>query len=130
MVIPPSNLLIVYALAGGGTSDRCALHGRLHPGHPLGRRLHGRRLVLRPEAPELRAPVGPARELGRTFVQALPSLSLVVVVIGGIIAGFFTATEASAIAVVYALLLGFLYRAIKIKDLPHILYAAARPAPW
>ena len=49
-------------------------------------------------------------------LRALPSLSLIVVVIGGIIGGVFTATEGSAIAVIYALILGILYRNITLKS--------------
>ena len=56
------------------------------------------------------------------MLHAIPSLLLVVIVIGGIIAGIFTATEASAIAVVYALFLSVVvYREIKIRQLPDIL---------
>lgn len=127
MVIPPSNLLIIYALASGGTSVGALFMAGYVPGILWGVACMAVVWFYARKHPELRAPVrATASELGRTFVQALPSLTLVVVVIGGIIAGFFTATEASAIAVVYALLLAFLYRAIKVSDLPHILYAAAR----
>ena len=58
----------------------------------------------------------------KIFLDALPSLSLIVIIIGGIIRGIFTATEGAAIAVVYSLLLSMLfYKSIKIKDLPRIL---------
>src|SRR5690606_28632167 len=60
-------------------------------------------------------------EVARTFVRAFPSLMLLVVVMGGIVAGMFTATEASAIAVLYTLVLGFAYREISPGDLPGIL---------
>jgi len=53
--------------------------------------------------------------------QAVPSLFLLIVVIGGIVGGFFTATEASAIAVLYAFILSLAYREIKVSDLPSIL---------
>ena len=55
-----------------------------------------------------------------TFLRAIPSLLLLVIVIGGIIAGVFTATEASAIAVLYTLALAFWYREISVSDLPKI----------
>ncbi|MFW5656154.1 MAG: TRAP transporter large permease [Bacteroidota bacterium] len=58
--------------------------------------------------------------------SAIPSLFLLVVVIGGIIAGIFTATEASAVAVLYAFVLAFIYKEIKIKDLPEILINSVR----
>lgn len=59
-------------------------------------------------------------EVGKSFVRALPALSLLVIVIGGIIAGIFTATEASAIAVIYTLILGFMYRELTVKELPKV----------
>lgn len=57
----------------------------------------------------------------RKFMDAIPSLMMLIIVIGGIVAGFFTATEASAIAVLYSLILAFVYRQISIKDLPVII---------
>ncbi|HEV58846.1 MAG TPA: TRAP transporter large permease [Phycisphaerales bacterium] len=60
------------------------------------------------------------------FVQAVPALMLIVIVLGGILAGVFTATEASAIAVVYAFALSvFLYREVKWKDIPDIILKSA-----
>jgi TRAP-type C4-dicarboxylate transport system permease large subunit len=57
----------------------------------------------------------------KKFVDAIPSLLLLIIVIGGIVAGFFTATEASAVAVLYALILAMVYREVKWKDMPDIL---------
>jgi TRAP-type C4-dicarboxylate transport system permease large subunit len=62
----------------------------------------------------------------RKFFDSVPSLLLLVVVIGGIIAGIFTATEASAVAVLYAAILAFIYNEIKISDLPTILLNSVR----
>jgi tripartite ATP-independent transporter DctM subunit len=61
------------------------------------------------------------KDVVKSFVAALPSLFLLVVVIGGIVTGVFTATEASAIAVLYTLILGFAYKEINFKALPEIL---------
>jgi len=60
------------------------------------------------------------------FIDALPSLMLLVIVIGGIVAGYFTATEASAVAVLYALILALIYREISLKDLPSIILSSVR----
>ena len=60
------------------------------------------------------------------FVDAIPSLFLIVIIIGGILSGIFTATEASGVAVAYALILGFIYKSIKAKDLPKIILDSAR----
>lgn len=60
------------------------------------------------------------------LVDALPSLLMLVIVIGGIVAGYFTATEASAVAVLYALILSFIYKQVKIVDLPQIILKSVR----
>ena len=62
----------------------------------------------------------------KKLLDAIPSLFLLIIVIGGIVAGFFTATEASAIAVLYSLVLAFLYREITVKDLPVIILRSVR----
>ncbi len=62
----------------------------------------------------------------KKFLDAIPSLMLLVIVIGGIVAGVFTATEASAIAVLYSLILAFVYREISIKDLPDIVLRSVK----
>jgi len=62
----------------------------------------------------------------KKFIDALPSLLMLVIVIGGIVAGFFTATEASAVAVLYALILALLYKEISLKDLPSIILKSVR----
>jgi TRAP-type C4-dicarboxylate transport system permease large subunit len=62
----------------------------------------------------------------KKFIDALPSLLLLVIVIGGIVAGFFTATEASAVAVLYALILALLYKEITVRDLPAIILKSVR----
>ena len=64
--------------------------------------------------------------LGKATLQALPSLSLIVVVIGGIVAGVFSATEGSAIAVVYSLILGICYRNITWKSFWNIVVESAK----
>ena len=67
-----------------------------------------------------KSPAGAKRGL-KILWDALPSLMLLVIVIGGIVAGFFTATEASAVAVLYALVLSFVYREITFRDMPQII---------
>jgi tripartite ATP-independent transporter DctM subunit len=62
----------------------------------------------------------------RKFLDALPSLMMLVIVIGGIVAGFFTATEASAVAVLYALVLALFYKEITLKDMPSIILRSVR----
>lgn len=62
----------------------------------------------------------------KTFLDAIPSLMMLVIVIGGIVAGYFTATEASAVAVLYALILALLYKDMKIKHLPDVIIRSVK----
>jgi tripartite ATP-independent transporter DctM subunit len=124
LVIPPSNILIVYSLASGGVSIAALFLAGYLPGILTGLLLM---LVAGVWAKRRGFPVGERmrlREVARTFLAALPSLLLLVVVIGGIVAGIFTATEASAVAVVYCLALGFWYKEIRWSDLPGLLIGA------
>lgn len=121
LVIPPSNVLIVYSLASGGVSIAALFLAGYIPGILTGLILM---LVAAYWAKKKKYKLGKRSsliEVGKTFVDAFPSLLLLVVVIGGIVSGIFTATEASAIAVLYCLVLGFLYKEISVKDLPEIL---------
>ena len=126
MLIPPSNTLIVYAVASGGVSISALFMGGYIPGILLGLALmvvcavYAVGLGL-PQGEPVKASVALAK-----IIQAIPSLLLIFIVIGGILAGIFTATEAGAIAVVYALFLALVvYREIKIHDLPEIILKAA-----
>src|SRR5690625_2329720 len=121
LIIPPSNILIIYSLASGGVSIAALFIAGYIPGIIVGLLLMG---VAAFWAKRKDFPVGERSSLSEvfhTFIDAFPSLLLLVIVIGGIIAGIFTATEAAAIAVVYTLLLGFYYREVAVKDLSGIL---------
>lgn len=121
LVIPPSNVLIVYSLASGGASIAALFLAGYIPGIMTGLFLM---LVASFWARKKKYKVGKRsslKEMFKTFVDALPSLFMLVVVIGGIVTGIFTATEASAIAVLYSLILGFVYKEISVKKLPQIL---------
>jgi len=121
LVIPPSNILIVYSLASGGVSIAALFLAGYIPGILTGLFLM---LVASFWAKKKKYKLGKRsslKEVFKTFIDAVPSLFLLVIVIGGIITGIFTATEASAIAVLYTLVLGFLYKEITIKSLPEIL---------
>lgn len=67
-----------------------------------------------------------ARRAFKILWDAIPSLLLLIIVIGGIVAGFFTATEASAIAVLYAFILALIYKVMKLKDLPKIILQSVK----
>lgn len=122
MIIPPSNILIVYSLASGGVSIAALFVAGYVPGVLLGISLIGMAGFM---AYKNKYPVGdriPLSVVLKKFIDALPSLFLLFIVIGGIIAGIFTATEASAIAVLYTVVLSMaVYREVKVADLPEIL---------
>lgn len=116
LLIPPSNALITYSLASGGTSVAALFLGGYVPGILWAVCCAAVAVIL---ATKKGYKGTPGKfdwgNLGRATLRALPSLSLIVVVIGGIVGGIFTATEGSAIAVVYALILGICYRNITLK---------------
>ena len=121
LIIPPSNVLIVYSLASGGASIAALFLAGYIPGIMTGLFLM---IVAAFWAKKKKYKVGKRssiKEVTKTFVDALPSLFMLVVVIGGIVTGIFTATEASAIAVLYSLILGFIYKEITFPKLPQIL---------
>jgi tripartite ATP-independent transporter DctM subunit len=121
LVIPPSNVLIVYSLASGGVSIAALFLAGYIPGILTGLFLM---IVAMFWAKKKKYKLGEKsslKEVFKTFIAAVPSLFLLVVVIGGIVTGIFTATEASAIAVLYTLILGFVYKEITFKSLPEIL---------
>ncbi|MEL0074251.1 MAG: TRAP transporter large permease [Flavobacteriaceae bacterium] len=126
LVIPPSNVLIVYSLASGGVSIAALFLAGYLPGIITGFFLM---LVAAIWAKRKGYPTfkrSSLAEITRSFGIAFPSLLLLFIVIGGIVAGFFTATEASAVAVLYTLVLGFLYKEIGIKDLSKILLDSSK----
>jgi tripartite ATP-independent transporter DctM subunit len=125
MIIPPSNILIVYSLASGGVSIAALFLAGYLPGLVVGLMLMIVAAVLARGRTIRRVERFQPAVVLRSFVSAVPSLLLLVVVMGGIVAGVFTATEAAAVAVLYALILALAYREIRIRDLPQILLDSA-----
>jgi len=121
LIIPPSNVLIVYSLAAGGVSIGALFLAGYLPGLLVGLSLMVVAAVwaYRYDYPTSDR-VSPTTAFWR-FIEAIPSLFMLVVVIGGIVAGIFTATEAAAVAVLYALLLALVYREIDWGDLHDVL---------
>ncbi|OBW95434.1 TRAP transporter large permease [Gallibacterium salpingitidis] len=122
LLIPPSNTFIVYSLISGGTSIGALFLAGYIPGILMGLSIM---LVIGFIAKKRHYPVSPKptySEALKKTLDALPSLGLIVVIMGGIIGGIFTATEASAFAVVYTLILAMVvYREVKLKELPQII---------
>jgi len=122
LLIPPSNVLIIYSLASGGVSITALFIAGYLPGLLVGFAL-ALAVQFSVPAPENKDSDHPG--LRRSFLDALPSLGLPLLVMGGILAGVFTATEASAAAVLYAGGLGLAYRSLSFQDLPEVLADAA-----
>ncbi|MCL4119609.1 UNVERIFIED_CONTAM: hypothetical protein GTU68_020542 [Idotea baltica] len=127
LLIPPSNVLIIFALASGGTASVAALFiaGYL-PGLLVGLALMIMVYIYAVKKGLPRAARVSFKQLFLDFRRALLSLTLLVIVVGGIVVGVFTATEAAAIAVVYAMLLGFINRELKFSDFKPLLLRSAR----
>ena len=127
LLIPPSNVLIVYALASGGAASVAALFiAGYIPGIIVGLALM---LVAAFAARKGKFAKGNTVRFNQVFTdfrKAFFSLLMLVIIVGGIVKGIFTATEAAAIAVLYAVILGFCYKTISTKDLPSILLNSAK----
>lgn len=126
LLIPPSNVMITYSLVSGGTSVAALFMAGYIPGILWGlacmivvflvARKHGYRSKTK----------FTKKEALQVILRAIPCLLLVLIVIGGIVSGIFTATEGSVVAVVYSLVLSlFFYKSIRLKDLPHIFRESA-----
>ena len=117
LLIPPSNVLITYSLVSGGTSVAALFMAGYIPGFLWGFAcmvvaffIAKRKGYKNKERTSLSQGI-------KIILEAIPSLLLIIIVIGGIIFGIFTATEGSVVAVVYSLILSFCYKTIKFKDL-------------
>ncbi len=126
MLIPPSNTLIVYSGVAGAVSISALFIAGYLPGILWGVCCAILAVFMAKKRGYNNYVKISGKERVKLAVEAIPSLLLIVIIIGGILGGVFTATEASAIAVVYSLVLGFIYKELKVKDLPKILLASAK----
>jgi tripartite ATP-independent transporter DctM subunit len=121
LLIPPSGLLIIYSLVSGGTSVAALFMAGYIPGILWGLATMAVAYFI---AKKKNYPVSQKitfRQGAMVFLDAIPSLMLIVIVLGGIIAGIFTATEGAAIAVAYSLILSIIYRTFSLKKFPKML---------
>lgn len=127
LLIPPSNALITYSLVSGGTSVAALFMAGYIPGiiWAIGCSIVAFIIAKK------RKMYGAKREfklslVGKTFLKALPALLLIIIVIGGIIGGVFTATEGSVVAVVYSLIVSvFFYKSLNLKQIANIFVESA-----
>ncbi|MFQ5972386.1 MAG: TRAP transporter large permease [Alphaproteobacteria bacterium] len=118
-IIPPSILMVIYAVSDNRVTVAGLFMAGVLPGIMLGVALASanhvisirRGYVFRSERPTLRT-------LGHSFLEAVPALLMPLIILGGILGGVFTPTEAGATAVAYAMLIGlFVTRSLKLRDL-------------
>ena len=118
-IIPPSIIMVVYAGIANVSTGALFMAG-LVPGIMLGLAQMSVIFVNRKKFPKGQHLA--LKQILKEILGAIPALMTPVILIGGIVSGFFTPTEAAGIACLYALLISFfVYRSIKVKDLPRIL---------
>jgi len=118
LLIPPSNVLITFSLVSGGTSVAALFLAGYVPGILWGLSCMVVAYFIARKKGYRSSERVTAKQALKTTIEAVPSLLLILIVIGGIITGIFTATEGSVVAVAYSLILSlFFYKTIKIKDL-------------
>lgn len=120
LIIPPTGLFIIYSLVSGGTSIAALFLAGYIPGILWGLAMMVVAFIIAKKKGYIASPETRVHSPLKIIWEAIPSLFLIFIIIGGIIAGVFTATEASAVAIVYSLILSFIYKGITIKHLPGI----------
>ncbi|MEA4932599.1 MAG: TRAP transporter large permease [Lawsonibacter sp.] len=127
MLIPPSHNMVIFALAAGSVSIARLFMAGILPGLLLALVLGIYCYIV---SVKRNYPKGNKFDLKvayKELIRALPGLGTVLIVVVGVLGGIFTATEAAAFAVVYALIIGiFVYREIKFRDIPDILIKALK----
>lgn len=121
LLIPPSNTLILFSLVSGGTSISTLFIAGYVPGFLWGL---GLMVIVFFWAKKNKYPISPRitfKDMFKVILQALPPLSLIVIVIGGITFGYFTPTEGAVVAVLYSFILMICYGKFSFKIMPQIL---------
>lgn len=126
ILIPPSNTLIIFSTVAGGVSITSLFLAGYIPGILWGIGIMIVAVIMAKKRGYKGGEKVPFKVVMVTIWQAIPSLMLIVIVIGGILGGAFTPTEGSAIAVVYAMILSLIYKTIKLSDMKGILLESAK----
>ena len=122
-IIPPSIGMIVFAHVAGNVSIAALFLAGVIPGVLIGVSLMAASFVHGKLYHRKELPVIPLRDKIIRVIDGMAGVFTMVIILGGIISGIFTATEAGAAAAVYALILTvFVYKEIKISELPEILW--------
>ena len=126
LLIPPSNVMITFSLVSGGTSVAALFMAGYIPGILWGLACMVVIYFIAKKKGYRSTSKFTGKEKIKVLLEAIPCLLLIIIVIGGIIGGIFTATEGSVVAVVYSLLMSlFGYKSIKLKEIPQILKESA-----
>ena len=115
ILIPPSGPLILYSITAGGVSVAALFMGGYLTGILLGLCVGALTIYLAVKKGYKASTVKDEDPAVKIWIDAVPSLLAVILVMGGILGGFFTATEAGVVMCLYCLLLAVLYREITFK---------------
>lgn len=113
MLVPPSNALLLYALTTGGTSVVALFVAGYIPGLLMALSVLGMIFFRRNKLPNGNFQKPTRSILTKHFLDALPSLFMILIVMGGLIVGAFTPTEASVVSALYSAILGIIYKELK-----------------
>jgi tripartite ATP-independent transporter DctM subunit len=128
LLIPPSHNMVIYSVAAGGTvSVAHLLVAGVFPGLLFGLCLIGLVLWTAHRRGFPREEPVPLRAVPRIVLDAFWGLVTIIIIMGGILSGVFTATESAAVACVYAFVVTvFVYRDYRWRDLPHLVHRVVK----
>jgi tripartite ATP-independent transporter DctM subunit len=128
ILIPPSHNMVIYSMAAGGTVSVAALFlAGLLPGLLLGAMLAAYCLVVARQRNFPKGDVIPLRQALKICGEAMWGLMTMVIILGGIMSGVFTANESASIAVIWSFFVTmFIYRDYKWRDLPKLVHRTVK----
>ncbi len=121
ILIPPSGPLILFSITAGGVSVAALFMGGYLTGLALGIAVAVLAVILAKKQGYKAAAAKESDPAWKIWVDAIPSLLAVIIVMGGILGGIFTATEAGVVMVLYCLVLSIIYRELDLKTLYNLL---------
>ncbi len=126
LLIPPTSAFIVYSTVAGGVSISTLFMAGYVPGILMGLGCMVVAFFMAKKAGMKATGRDKSKSVGRIVWDAVPSLLLIIIVIGGIVSGIFTATEGAGIAVLYCLVLSIIYKSLTFKSFMKILLNSAK----
>lgn len=126
LLIPPTSAFIVYSTVAGGVSISTLFMAGYVPGILMGIGCMAVAFVMAKRAGMKATGRDKSKSIGKIVWDAIPSLLLILIVIGGIVSGIFTATEGAGVAVLYCLILSVIYRNLTLKGFMKILLDSAK----